>query len=133
MTARRPKILVVDDNDALRENLVECLDGEGYQVSEARDGHAALALLEAGPLPDVVLVDMMMPGMNGTELVSRIRAEPRLAGLRLVLSTGMAPPRDTVAADAVLTKPFGVAELLASVRPGAAVAAASSADPGDPA
>jgi CheY-like chemotaxis protein len=129
VTARRPRILVVEDNDALRENLAECLDGEGYQVSEARDGHAALALLEAGPLPDVVLIDMMMPGMGGTELVSRIRAEPRLAGLRLVLSTGMAPPSETVAADAVLTKPFGMAELLDSVRPGAPAAAAPVATP----
>jgi len=111
------RILIVDDNDALRENLVECLESEGYLVSEARDGHGALALLAHGPLPEVVLVDMVMPGMSGPELVARVRSDARLAGLRLVLCTGMAPTRGAVAADAVLTKPFGMSELLAKLRP----------------
>jgi CheY-like chemotaxis protein len=115
--SHRPRILVVDDNDALRENLAECLEDEGYQVLEARDGHGALSILSEDPLPVAVLVDMVMPGMAGAELVARIRGEPRLAGLRLVLSTGMAPPRGTVAADAILVKPFGMADLLAKLQP----------------
>jgi CheY-like chemotaxis protein len=113
----RPRILVVDDNDALRENIAEALEGEGFAVAVARDGVSALEQLEAEPLPRVVLVDMVMPGMSGLELVTRIRGEPRLAGVRLVLASGLSPPRGTVAADATLTKPFGVAELLATVRP----------------
>jgi CheY-like chemotaxis protein len=111
------RILVVDDNDALRENLAECLAAEGYQVAEARNGQGALDHLAREPLPSVVLVDQMMPGMTGAELVSRIRTDPRLSGVRVVLATGLAPARGTVAADAVLTKPFGIEELLDAVRP----------------
>jgi CheY-like chemotaxis protein len=108
---------VVDDNDALRENLADCLEAEGFQVAEARSGQGALDHLARGPLPSVILVDQMMPGMTGTELVSRIRTDPRLAGVRLVLATGLAPPRGALHVDAVLTKPFGVAELLEAIRP----------------
>jgi CheY-like chemotaxis protein len=59
----------------------------------------------------------MMPGMTGTELLARIRTDPRLTGVRVVLATGLAPARGATAADAVLTKPFGVQELLETVRP----------------
>lgn len=111
-----PRILVVDDNDALRENLAECLEAEGYHVTEARTGQGALEHLAREPLPSVVLVDQMMPGMTGTELVSRMRSDPRLTGIRVVLATGLAP-RGATAADAILTKPFGIAELLDAVRP----------------
>ena len=116
MTAHH-RILIVDDNDALRENLVELLESEGFLVSEAPGGQQALAMLASGPLPSVVLVDMMMPGMTGHELVARLRAEPRLARLRVVLATGMVPLRGEVAANAVLSKPFGVEDLLAKLRP----------------
>jgi CheY-like chemotaxis protein len=110
------RILVVDDNDLLRENLAESLELEGFQVDVAGDGRRALARLAEGPLPEVVIVDMMMPGMSGSELVARIRGEPRLAGLRLVLATGAGSPPGSVQADAVLEKPFGVAALLETVR-----------------
>ena len=66
---------MVDDNDALRENLAECLVAEGYHVTEARNGQGALDHLAREPLPSVILVDQMMPGMTGTELVSRIRTD----------------------------------------------------------
>jgi CheY-like chemotaxis protein len=111
------RILVVDDNDSLRENLVELLESEGFLVSEASGGQQALAILASGPLPTVALVDMMMPGMTGHELVGRLRAEPRLARLRVVLVTGMVPLRGEVAADSVLSKPFGVDALLDKLRP----------------
>jgi CheY-like chemotaxis protein len=106
----------VDDNDALRDNIAECLVEEGFDVAEARDGVGALAVLSRGPLPHVVLIDMVMPGMSGTDLVEAIRRDPRLAGLRLVVSTGAPPARGQVDVDAVLRKPFGIAELLATVR-----------------
>jgi CheY-like chemotaxis protein len=107
------RILVVDDNAELRENLVECLELDGYEVAAAADGHRALALLALEPLPHVVIVDMMMPGLSGLELVARLRAEPRLAPLRLVLATGVTPLRQTLPVDAVLQKPFGVEQLRA--------------------
>lgn|SRR5574340_12862 len=113
-----PRVLVVDDNDALRENLVEALELEGYSVSAAADGGAALALLEEEPLPQVVLLDLMMPGMDGATLAAAIRSEPRWRGVRVVLTTGLsgAQVRAGANADGVLMKPFGVKELLAALR-----------------
>lgn len=110
------RVLVVDDNEALLENIAECLVDEGYEVTLARDGASALAALEREPLPSAVLLDLVMPGMSGRELVERIRATPRLAGLRVVLTTGhsLSEVRD-VAADVLLAKPFGVRELLAAL------------------
>jgi CheY-like chemotaxis protein len=113
-----PRVLVVDDNVSLRENLVECLLIEGYPVDVAADGNAALAALMADPRPDVLVADLMMPGLDGRELVRRIRADPRLASVRIVLTTGHPSPavRQGIAVDAFLAKPFGVNELLAAIR-----------------
>jgi CheY-like chemotaxis protein len=105
------RILVVDDNADLRENLVEALELEGYLVSAAANGQRALDLLATGPAPHLVIIDMMMPGLSGEELVARVRAEPRLASVRLVLASGHSPRSGTPPVDAVLLKPFGVEQL----------------------
>jgi CheY-like chemotaxis protein len=122
MDERPLRVLVVDDNEALRENLAECLEDVGFQVAEAPDGSVALARLTAGPAPDVVLMDLAMPGLDGRELARAIRSTPHLSGLRLILITGHAesdlqpPPL----VDVVLRKPFGIRELLAAMdRPAA--------------
>lgn len=117
MTRKPARILVVDDNAALRENLVECLEGEGYEVVAAEHGQAALARMEDGPLPGVVLMDLMMPGLDGRGLAAAIRANPRYAGVQLVVITGHPNPKvkNGIPADAVLPKPFGVKELLATL------------------
>ena len=116
-TRRPTRILVVDDNEALRENLAEALELEGYDVAVAPDGVKALARLDEDPSFEVILLDLMMPGMSGGELLERIRQDPRLAAVRIVLTTGLTGPRARtgVAADAFLTKPFGVRELLAAL------------------
>jgi CheY-like chemotaxis protein len=118
MTTPAGRILVVDDNDALRENLAEALELEGFEVAVASDGDKALARLDADPAFAVVLLDLMMPGMDGRALLGRIRADPRLASLRVVMTTGYTGPRSRagLSADAFLTKPFGVRELLAALR-----------------
>jgi CheY-like chemotaxis protein len=115
MPARR--ILVVDDNEALRENLAELLQAEGYEVDTAADGAAALSRLATDPLPHVVLLDLHLPGLDGRKIVERIRADPRLAALRVVLSTGLPTPqlRATVPANAFLPKPFGMHDLLSTL------------------
>jgi CheY-like chemotaxis protein len=118
MSTSTTRILVVDDNDALRENLAEALELEGYQVAVASDGEGALARLGEDPRFAAVLLDLMMPGMDGRELLTRIRADPNLASLRVVMTTGHSGPRARagVPADAFLTKPFGVRELLDALR-----------------
>ena len=118
MSAEQPRILVVDDSAALRENLQECLELEGYTVAVAEDGARALDTLAVEPPPAIVILDLVMPGMDGRELVTRIRANPRLAGVRIVMSSGHTSSRmrEGIAIDAFLPKPFGVEELLAALR-----------------
>lgn len=111
------RILVVDDNDALRENLAEALEIEGFSVAVAADGKGALDHLAADPPPQAVLLDLMLPGMSGREILERIRESPRLADVRVVITTGVTGAMARVTeADAILTKPFGVKELLAALR-----------------
>jgi CheY-like chemotaxis protein len=109
--SRPCRILVVEDNADLRENLVEALELDGHEVRWAPDGRRALELLAGDPVPHVAILDMMMPGIDGAELVERIRAQPRLAAVRLVLATGQAPVNGAARVDAVLMKPFGVEQL----------------------
>jgi CheY-like chemotaxis protein len=118
MSSSAGRILVVDDNDALRENLAEALALEGYDVAVAEDGRGALAQLEGDPSFAIVLLDLAMPGMDGREVLEQIRRHPRLAALRVVITSGHTGPRARlgVPADGFLTKPFGVAELLAAIQ-----------------
>lgn len=117
MDSSPARVLVVDDNEALRENLAEALQLEGYAVAVAADGKAALERLADDPPPRVVLLDLMMPGMDGADLLARIRGDPRLAGVRVVMTSGSTGLRSRVpAADAILPKPFGVRELLSALR-----------------
>jgi two-component system, OmpR family, response regulator MprA len=118
MAEARPRILVVDDNAALRENLAEALEDEGYSVVLAEDGARALAALEQGPLPEVVLLDLMMPKIDGRELVARIRADARWAGVRLVLTSGLSNPEELGGSpvDAFLPKPFSLEHLLGTLQ-----------------
>jgi DNA-binding response OmpR family regulator len=111
------RVLVVDDNEALRDNLAEALELEGYAVAVASDAEGALATLDEDPLPRVVLLDFKLPGMSGADLLARIRADARLAGVRVVMTTGSTGIRSlAAAADAVLMKPFGVKELLSALK-----------------
>jgi CheY-like chemotaxis protein len=118
MSSSPGRILVVDDNEALRENLAEALQLEGYDVAVASDGHDALERLGQDASFAAVLLDLSMPGMDGRELLRHIRGDPRLASLRVVLTTGHSGPRARtgVPADAFLAKPFGVRELIAALR-----------------
>ncbi len=109
------RVVVVDDNQALRENLAECLEAEGHVVSQAADGQDALALL-ARERPDVVVLDLIMPGLSGREVAATLRQTPGLRDLRLVLMTGReASSGGWPEFDAVLEKPFGLDRLLAVV------------------
>ncbi|MDP9311725.1 MAG: response regulator [Chloroflexota bacterium] len=78
-------VLVVEDDRAIREALVECLRDEGYHVVEADDGREALATLNAMARPCLILLDLMMPTMNGWEFRAVQRNEARLADIPVVV------------------------------------------------
>ena len=112
------RILVADDNADMREYLGRLL--AGYAVTAVADGSAALAAARARP-PDLVLTDAMMPGMDGFALVAALRAEPRLAGVPVIMVSARAGAESAVdglaaGADDYLVKPFTAAELTARVR-----------------
>lgn len=105
----RGPVMLVDDDPDLRDSLQLVLEMRGYEVFAARDGEDALNQLAKGPLPCVVLLDLMMPGMNGVEFRDRQLGDPRLKDLPVVLLTGAGAhavePR-VAAGTVVLRKPF---------------------------
>ena len=124
--AERPhqRILVVDDDEAVRRFIVECLQALGYGVDEAADGESGLRVLQ-GARPDLLIVDYAMPGMTGVDVVLRARAVA--PGVPIILATGYA---DMEAVDrvmpmeSVLRKPFRLSELGVAVRKALAPSAA---------
>lgn len=113
-------ILVAEDDPAIRANLARLLRLEGYCVSTAADGLAAMAAVESEP-PDLLISDLMMPGLDGLALLAWLRAQPRTARLPVVLLTARADVSDVqgglaAGADAYVTKPYQRDELLRHLR-----------------
>lgn len=113
------RVLVVEDDEAIRQLVEMTLELEGHEVTTAADGRAALAVLDAAA-PDVVVTDVMMPGMNGWELLAVLRADPVRLALPVLLLTARGVPDDVrrgreLGASALLDKPFEIDELLAVV------------------
>ena len=114
--ANGPRILVVDDDDSIRMLLRRMLTMEGYDVDEAADGPTALAKLGAR-LPDLLLLDIMMPGQDGLELLEGLR---RTSDVPVILLTAKGEEADRVlgfrfGADDYVVKPFSTAELFARI------------------
>jgi two-component system response regulator MprA len=114
------RLLVVDDDPDVRESLRDSLEFEGYTVATAGDGTQALRqLLALEARPDLAIVDLMMPGMNGLEVCRRLRADgERMPVLMLTARDGLGD-RVTgldAGADDYLVKPFALEELLARLR-----------------
>ncbi|HSD21582.1 MAG TPA: response regulator [Anaeromyxobacter sp.] len=108
-------VLVVEDDGDLREALAECLRFEGYDVVEAVDGADALARLQRGARPALIILDLVMPRMDGRQLLAAMRVDADLAGIPVVLATGTRP-QDLSQEVQVLLKPIGLDDLLACVR-----------------
>jgi signal transduction histidine kinase len=114
---RGASVMVVEDNDALRELVVETLRDEGYRVIEAHDGRAALSLFaRQSPPPDLVVSDVMMPRLDGFALSTEIRA--RAPATRILLMSGYAGASSPAhsGGEPLLVKPFTPDALLARVR-----------------
>jgi adenylate cyclase len=114
------KVLVVDDTPHNVKLLADLLAVKGYTVATAANGEEALAKLAADP-PDIVLLDVMMPGLSGYDVCRRIRDDPQTALLPVVLVTSLDPQQERVkgieaGADDFLPKPIQQAELFARVR-----------------
>jgi CheY-like chemotaxis protein len=117
MTAR--EVLVVEDDNDLRESLSQALRDHGYTVTQAENGQQALDLLHAGVRPSVILLDLMMPVLNGWELRDALRDDPALAGIpQLVISAYMDEAEQHVlelSPDDCIRKPFAIRVLLEAI------------------
>jgi CheY-like chemotaxis protein len=113
-----PSVLIVDDEFGLADITAELLIEAGYDVALAINGKLGLASL-AARRADLVITDLMMPVMDGPEMIRRMRADPKLAAIPAILMTALPeaiPKGDGAMHDAVLVKPFSKAELLEVVQ-----------------
>jgi CheY-like chemotaxis protein len=114
------RVLVVDDDDVIRQLICVNLELEGFQVHTAVDGQDALDQVKA-IRPHVVTLDIMMPRLDGWEAATRLRADPETAEIRVILLSARAQEADLrrgdrIGVDAYLTKPFDPDELIDTVR-----------------
>lgn len=110
-------VLVVDDDEGLQESLCMLMESEGYNVAVARDGLDALEKLQS-VRPAIILLDVMMPRMDGLQFAQEVRERALLPGVPIVLLSANGHVRDDAArvgAQAWLPKPFGILELIETV------------------
>ena len=109
-------ILLVDDDEAVREVTAAILEDLGYSVSEAEDGPSALEALERGSRVDLLMADFSMPGMNGAELTRQV--QERRPGMPVLLVTGYADARavEAVGEERIVLKPFRNEDLARKIR-----------------
>jgi len=113
---RAATILVVDDDAAVREITVEALRALNYRVLEAGNGRTALELLRDADTVDLALIDLVMPGMNGRQVATRIRAEdPQCTILFMTGYDDVSESDDSFAQEMMIKKPFKLVELAAAV------------------
>jgi two-component system, OmpR family, alkaline phosphatase synthesis response regulator PhoP len=113
-------VLVVDDEPNIALSLEYLMKGQGFDVRVARDGEAALAAI-AERLPDVMLLDVMMPKRDGYDVCQTVRATPEWAEVKIIMLTarGRAVEREkglALGADDYITKPFSTREVIERVR-----------------
>ena len=117
-TLGNAKILIVEDHPTMREAMRLVLEGEGFEIDEAADGQAALDRVRANP-PDLVFLDMNIPGSSGAEVLMQIKADPATDGVKVIIVTADGEEGRERAigmgADEYFTKPFSPITLLQTV------------------
>jgi CheY-like chemotaxis protein len=116
---KKKRVLVVDDDPTVLEMLERYL-GREHEVVVARDGPGAVALATRAPLPDLILLDIMMPGLDGLTVAHRLRMVPELKHTPIIFVTAKDGPMDVVkgiqaGARSYITKPFKLEELRSKV------------------
>ena len=112
------RILIVEDHPTMREAMRLVLEGEGFDIDEASDGDQALASVQDGP-PDLVLLDMSIPGTAGPDVLAAVKNDPTTAEVRVIVVTATGEEGRAAAmaggADHYFTKPFSPIALLHAV------------------
>lgn len=113
------RIVVAEDEPHIRELIAISLRRAGHEVEQAEDGESAIALLQANP-PDLLICDVMMPGLSGYEVAKRLASDPRTAAIPILMLSAMGQTRDideglASGAHAYVVKPFSPRELVERV------------------
>jgi CheY-like chemotaxis protein len=113
------KILVIEDEESVRENILELLDAEGFDAIAAKNGRIGLFLAKA-ELPDLILCDVRMPELDGYGVITGLRADTTTAAIPFVFLTAKAAKTDfsqglDLGANAYITKPFTLVQLLDTI------------------
>ena len=112
------KILIVEDHPTMREAMRLVLEHEGFEISEAADGATALESIHAAP-PDLVFLDLNIPGSSGTTVLKQLKADPATADVRVIIVTATGEEGRShvmsLGADEYFTKPFSPRALLQTV------------------
>lgn len=117
MATTHRSILLIEDDSGIRDTVAECLASEGYEVAPVENGREALSWLRNTARPDLIMVDLVMPVMNGAQFIEELRGDASLRDIPVVLMTAASPssamplPR----ANAYLAKPFDLGALLDTV------------------
>jgi len=115
MTTSSNTIVIVDDEETICETLKDVLEEEGYSVEVAADGVDALALLRGMPVPPrMIILDLLMPRMDGNAVLQAVRADPALADIPVVISTS--DPSRAPSGVLIMRKPVDLDMLLDTVR-----------------
>jgi len=116
---RQGKVLVVEDNEEARKGLAVLLQGEGYGIVQARNGEEALDLLKEEPRPDCILLDMLMPVLDGWHFLGRLKKQPPHPPVPVIIMTGTILTHEWAEANGCqgfVHKPIETEPLLAEVR-----------------
>src|SRR2546429_3420474 len=121
MTDEIARVLVVEDNRDTSALLRDLLEAEGYQVESVGTGEAALEALEVNPETDLLVLDLMLPGMSGYEVIEKLRAEANQSRVPILVLSALSSPSARIrglrdGADDYMTKPFLPEELVARTR-----------------
>lgn len=114
------KIVIIEDDPGIRENIKEVLEYEDFEVFDASGGRAGIELARS-IVPDLIICDIQMPGITGINVAQEIKSSPSLQHIPLLFISAAASPHDiqlglSVGADVYLTKPCPLSELVAAVR-----------------
>ncbi len=111
----RPSVLIVEDDLSIRETMRLALEFEGYQVSMASEGGEALQLLRQGLQPCLILLDLMLPGMDGWQFADQVKKSEETKRIPIVLVTAFAERTAEIKAEGILRKPLSLERLLSVV------------------
>lgn len=108
-------ILIIEDDESIRKMMASVLEIEGYSISLAANGQQALDTLKGGHRPDIILLDMMMPVMNGWDFLDFVRANAETAKIPIVVVSAYAESAKSVKPNAVVPKPVQLTSLLKAI------------------